>query len=152
MTRLRHDLDFLTSVALLATGVATALTGVIADLWDLNDFWYHTVSGYLMGGFAIAHVWFNRERLMGYARHRWRIWRQPQPAALLVRPTRPASLMTSEAEPTSPWSTMGRAVLSRRGLFGLTVGGVAGIVLGRGLRPAPPIEAGSDVGVIYHQW
>jgi SagB-type dehydrogenase family enzyme len=32
------------------------------------------------------------------------------------------------------------------------VGAVAGLVLGRGLRPAPPIEAGSDVGVIYHQW
>ena len=49
MTRLRHDLDFLTTVGLLATVVATALTGVIADLWDLNDFWYHTVSGYVMG-------------------------------------------------------------------------------------------------------
>ena len=45
-----------------------------------------------------------------------------------------------------------RAVLSRRGLFGLTIGGIAGVALGRGLRPAPPIEAGSDVGVIYHQW
>ena len=42
--------------------------------------------------------------------------------------------------------------LSRRGLFGLAVGGLGGLVLGRGLRPAPPIEAGSDVGVIYHQW
>jgi SagB-type dehydrogenase family enzyme len=152
MTRLRHDLDFLTSVALLATGVATALTGVIADLWDLNDFWYHTVSGYLMGGFAIAHVWFNRERLVGYARHRWRLWRQPQPAVALARPTRPARSGQFEVEPTNPWSTIGRAVLSRRGLFGLTLGGVAGIVLGRGLRPAPPIKAGSDVGVIYHQW
>ncbi len=152
MTRLRHDLDFLTTIALLATGIATALTGVIADLWDLNDFWYHTVSGYATGVFAMAHVWFNRERLIGYARYRWRLLRQPQPAVALVRPTRPASLMTSEAEPTSPWSTVGRAVLSRRGLFGLTVGGAAGIVLGRGLRPAPPIEAGSDVGVIYHQW
>jgi SagB-type dehydrogenase family enzyme len=152
MTRLRHDLDFLTSVALLATGVATALTGVIADLWDLNDFWYHTVSGYLMGGFAIAHVWFNRERLVGYARHRWRVWREPQPAAALARPTRPTRRLPVEIEPTNPWSSVGRAVLSRRGLFGLTLGGVAGIVLGRGLRPAPPIEAGADVGVIYHQW
>jgi SagB-type dehydrogenase family enzyme len=152
MTRLRHDLDFLTSVALLATGVATGLTGVIADLWDLNDFWYHTVSGYLMGGFAIAHVWFNRERLVGYARHRWRTWRQPQPAVAFARPTRSPSSLPLDPEPTNPWSAMGRAVLSRRGLFGLTLGSVAGIALGRGLRPAPPIEAGADVGVIYHQW
>ena len=67
MTRLRHDVDFVTTVGLLATVVATALTGVIADLWDLNDFWYHTVSGYAMGAFAAAHVWFNREQLVGYA-------------------------------------------------------------------------------------
>ena len=72
MTRLRHDLDFLTTVALLASAVATAITGVVADLWDLNDFWYHTVSGYVMGAFAIAHVLLNYERLTGYARFRWR--------------------------------------------------------------------------------
>ena len=65
MTRLRHDIDFLTTVALLASVVVTAVTGVIADLWDLNDFWYHTVAGYAMGVFAAAHVWLNRERLIG---------------------------------------------------------------------------------------
>mgnify|MGYP006212836021 CR=1 FL=1 len=55
-TRLRHDLDFFVSIGLLATASVTALTGLISDLWDLNDFWYHTVSGYMMGAFAIAHV------------------------------------------------------------------------------------------------
>ena len=42
--------------------------------------------------------------------------------------------------------------MSRRGLLGLAIGAVGGTLLGRGLRQAPPIEAGSDVGVIYHQW
>jgi SagB-type dehydrogenase family enzyme len=148
MTRLRHDLDFATTVALLVTAAATALTGLIADLWDLQDFWYHTVSGYAMGVFAIAHVWFNRERLVGYARFRWRSIRYPAPAAPAPRPVTPPQ----EVEPVGWSSAVGRAVVSRRGLFGLTVGGVAGVVLGRGLRPAPPIDAGSDVGVIYHQW
>ncbi len=36
--------------------------------------------------------------------------------------------------------------------LGLAVGGAGGLVLGRGLRPPPTISAGSDVGVIYHQW
>jgi SagB-type dehydrogenase family enzyme len=45
-----------------------------------------------------------------------------------------------------------RILLTRRGLFGLGLGALAGIVLGRGLRPPPQIEAGSDVGVVYHQW
>jgi SagB-type dehydrogenase family enzyme len=148
MTRLRHDIDFVTTVALLTTVVATALTGVIADLWDLNDFWYHTVSGYAMGVFAAAHVWFNRERLVGYARFRWRSMRHPATASPAPRTLAPPQVV----EPVGWSSTLGRAALSRRGLFGLTVGGVAGIVLGRGLRPAPPIDAGADVGVIYHQW
>jgi SagB-type dehydrogenase family enzyme len=147
MTRLRHDIDFATTVALLASVVTTALTGVIADLWDLNDFWYHTVSGYAMGVFAAAHVWFNRERLVGYARFRWNSIRHPSPVAV------PRPVVRHEAPAPVNWAAaLGRSVLSRRGLFGLTLGGVAGIALGRGLRPAPPIDAGSDVGVIYHQW
>ena len=147
MSRFRHDIDFTTTVALLATVVATALTGVIADLWDLNDFWYHTVSGYAMGVFATAHVWLNRERLIGYARFRWRSLRRPGPTTL----PRPAPRHV-DVEPANWSAVLSRSVLSRRGLFGLTIGGMAGIALGRGLRPAPPIDAGSDVGVIYHQW
>jgi SagB-type dehydrogenase family enzyme len=42
--------------------------------------------------------------------------------------------------------------MSRRGLLGLAVGGVGGWIVGRGLRASPPIPAGSDVGVIYHEW
>ncbi len=151
MTRLRHDIDFVTTVGLLATVVATAITGVVADLWDLNDFWYHTVSGYAMGIFAAAHVLLNQDRLVAYGRFRWRSLRQPRPPAPVPVPLR-RTVPGRDVEPASWSSTIGRAALSRRGLFGLTVGGVTGVLLGRGLRPAPPIEAGSDVGVIYHQW
>ncbi|HEY7701215.1 MAG TPA: SagB family peptide dehydrogenase [Candidatus Limnocylindrales bacterium] len=151
MTRLRHDIDFLTTVALLASVIATAVTGVIADLWDLNDFWYHTVAGYAMGVFAVAHVVLNNDRLIGYARFRWRTLRQPRPPAPVPVPLR-RTVAPADGEPVRPGSLLARAVLSRRGLFGLTMGGICGLALGRGLRPAPPIEAGSDVGVIYHQW
>jgi SagB-type dehydrogenase family enzyme len=151
MTRLRHDVDFVTTVGLLATVVATTITGVVADLWDLNDFWYHTLSGYAMGVFAAAHVLLNQDRLVAYGRFRWRSLRQPRPPAPVPVPLR-RSVPGGDVEPASWPSTLGRAALSRRGLFGLTVGGVTGVLLGRGLRPAPPIEAGSDVGVIYHQW
>jgi SagB-type dehydrogenase family enzyme len=151
MTRLRHDFDFLVSVGLLGSALVTGVTGLISDLWDLNDFWYHTVSGYLMGGFAIAHVVLNWNRLVAYAGFRVQTLRSrgsrpdrlPQPRP---RPTH------ADVEPQRPASWLGRAVLSRRGLFGLTVGALGGLAFGRGLRPAPPIETGSDVGVIYHQW
>ena len=149
MTRLRYDIDHLTTLGLLVTALATAATGVIADLWDLNDFWYHTVAGYAMGAFAVAHVWFNLDRLVGYTRFRWRSLRHPRRPA--ERP-RPVTRSGGDAEPASAARTFARVLISRRGLFGLTVGGVAGLILGRGLRPPPPIEAGADVGVIYHQW
>ncbi len=156
MTRFVHDLDFLTSVGLLVSALVTAATGIVADLWDLNDFWYHTVSGYVMGGFGIAHVWLNRERLVGYARFRWRTLRGSEAAP---RASRSVGSMAPrraqpdpDPEPAHPWTWLGRALVSRRGLLGLAIGAVGGTLLGRGLRQAPPIEAGSDVGVIYHEW
>ncbi len=147
MLRHLHDLDFLTSVGLLVSGFTAAVTGIVADLWDLNDFWYHTVSGYVMAGFAIAHVAFNWRRLTGYARFRLRALTGSGPS----RPSAPRPV-ARESTPAEPSTRLGRILLSRRGLFGLGVGAVAGLALGRGLRPPPQISAGSDVGVVYHQW
>jgi SagB-type dehydrogenase family enzyme len=151
MTRHLHDLDWLVSVGLLASGVAAAVTGIVADLWDLNDFWYHTLSGYAMAGFAVVHVVLNRQKLTGYARFRWRSIRAPHadrgPAVPHRRP-----LTSGDAEPRGAIPWLGRVVLSRRGLFGLGIGAIGGWLLGRGLRPPPPLEAGSDLGVVYHQW
>jgi SagB-type dehydrogenase family enzyme len=144
MRRLRHDLDWLVSAGLLLAALVTGVTGLIADLWDLNGFWYHTVAGYVMGAFAIAHVVLNWNRLVAYARFRISDRAASAPRSR-ARPHRPVS------EPTSP-SGFGGVLLSRRGLFGFAVGGLGGWLLGRGLRPPPTIAAGSDVGVIYHEW
>jgi SagB-type dehydrogenase family enzyme len=146
MTRHLHDLDFLTSVGLLAAGIAAAVTGVVADLWDLNDFWYHTISGYVMAAFGIAHVVLNRRRLWSYATFRWRSLRAPRsdPATRAV-----AAVAATRATPAS---RARQVLVSRRGLFGVAIGALGGFVLGRGLRQPPVIDAGSDVGVIYHEW
>ena len=72
-----------------------------------------------------------------------------RPAASVKHVSRTATGIQSRLDRV-PW--LARALVSRRGLLGLAIGAVGGAVLGRGLRPAPPIEAGSDVGVIYHQW
>ncbi len=154
MTRLVRDFDFLTSVGLLASALVTAMTGIVADLWDLNDFWYHTLSGYVMGVFGVAHVWLNRDRLIGYARFRWRSFRAGGSPVSAARPVAATRRMADERdpEPKRPMAWLGRALVSRRGLLGLAIGAAGGTLLGRGLRSAPPIEAGSDVGVIYHQW
>ena len=147
MLRHLHDLDFLTRVGLLVSGFIAAVTGIVADLWDLNDFWYHTVSGYIAAGFAIAHVTLNWRRLTGYARFRFRSLMGTAPSRSAA--PRPVARESTSAEPPM---RLDRILLSRRGLFGLGVGAVAGLALGRGLRPPPQIQAGSDVGVVYHQW
>jgi SagB-type dehydrogenase family enzyme len=148
MRRVRQDLDWIVSAGLLLAVAATGITGVIADLWDLNDFWYHTVAGYLMGGFAIAHVAFNWSRLVAYARFRFQ---RPDPAG------RPPNRVDSRRSQTRRETEvrdadLRRLVVSRRGLLGFAIGGAGGWLLGRGLRPPPQIAAGSDVGVIYHEW
>lgn len=150
MTRLRHDLNFLTSAGLIVSGITTGITGLVSDLWDLNDFWYHIVAGYVMAGFAIAHVVLNWGRLVSYARFRWTSLVEPKPRP--PTPQRRRAAPAVAAAPEAELSLVGRALVSRRGLLGMAAGAVGGAVLGRGLRPTPPIAAGSDVGVIYHQW
>ena len=158
MARLRNDLNFVSSAGLILSGLTTGITGIVADLWDLNDFWYHTVSGYVMGGFAVLHVALNWGRMVGYAKFRLRAasWDRraasapTRAATAAVRPVATGPL--GDPEPVKPLRLLTRATLSRRGLLGLAVGGLGGVVLGRGLRPAPQIPYGSDVGVIYHQW
>lgn len=146
MRRFRQDLDWIVSAGLLLSAGITAVSGLIADLWDLNDFWYHTVAGYVMGGFAIAHVVLNWNRLISYARFRLR----RTPAAVTSHPPRTSPAPVLDPGPaTGAWR---RHTLSRRGLIGLALGGAGGWILGRGLRPPPQIAAGSDVGVVYHEW
>ncbi len=154
MRRLRQDVDWLVSAGLLLGVVATAVTGIVADLWDLNDFWYHTVSGYVMGAFAIVHVVLNWHRLVAYGGFRLRrAERTPARLADVGAAGSTADRRPLDAEPAHPpGGLFGRLVLSRRGLFGIAFGGLGGWAIGRGLRPAPQIAAGSDVGVVYHEW
>jgi SagB-type dehydrogenase family enzyme len=157
MTRLRHDLNFVSSAGLIVTGLTTGITGIVADLWDLNDFWYHTVSGYVMGGFALLHVALNWGRMVAYAKFRLRSMSARPASSVSARPASAAVRSTvtvppGDPEPVRLLQLLTRATMSRRGVLGLAVGSLGGLVLGRGIRPPPPIPAGSDVGVIYHQW
>jgi len=166
MKRLRHDLDHLASAGLLVAVLATGFTGIIADLWDLNDFWYHTLAGYLMGALAIVHVWLNWGKLVAYARFRLARRQAAPEASAIGAAARPgaamragtpmlagrASAVAAEPGPSNPFRAIGRTLVSRRGVIALGVGSAAGLVLGRGLRPPPVIAQGSDVGVVYHEW
>lgn len=152
MHRLRHDLDHATTTGLLIAAVLTGVTGLVSDAWDLNDFWPHIIAGYVMGGLAIAHVWFNWGRLVGYLRFRGRSLLGLRGSRRDVAPPVSRRRDRPGLADAPPSALLARIALSRRGLIGAAAGAVAGLVLGRGLRPPPPIPAGSDVGVIYHEW
>lgn len=148
MRRLRHDLNYLVSAGLFVAALAAILTGIVADVWDLNDFRWHTYSGYVMTALALAHVALNWRRLLAYGRMRLRRLRgTPAPKAA------PApAVLESPLTPGSFAKATGQALLSRRGLLGLGIGGMAGLVAGRGLRPPPVIPGGEDIGFVYHEW
>lgn len=151
MRRLRQDVDWLVSAGLLLSVLVTAVTGVVADLWDLNDFWYHTVSGYVMGACAIVHVALNWGRLVAYGRFRLRREPSASPPEAVRRERTSRKQQVPEAGPIT-LASVARRMLTRRGFIGLAVGGLGGLALGRGLRQPPQIAAGSDVGVVYHEW
>ncbi|MPZ71618.1 MAG: SagB/ThcOx family dehydrogenase [Nitriliruptorales bacterium] len=148
MRRLRQDANHLISAGLFLVALAAILTGVIADLWDLNDFRWHTYAGYVMTAFALAHVALNWRKILAYARFRLR---RSRPNTSPPRP-RPKALPHGPLTPAVVGRAAGGALLSRRGVLGLGVGGLVGVVAGRGLRPPPVIPGGADVGVVYHEW
>jgi SagB-type dehydrogenase family enzyme len=139
--RVRQDLDHLNSWALLLVSVTTILTGLIVHLWDLHGFVYHTYSGYAMALLALVHVCLNARRMVGYVR--FRLARRPRLAV-------PAGAAPVAA--TSRPRRRSAPLVSRRGLIGLALGGTTGFLAGRGLRPPPVLEKGSDLGLVYHEW
>ncbi|HEY0737392.1 MAG TPA: SagB/ThcOx family dehydrogenase [Herpetosiphonaceae bacterium] len=155
MKRLRHDLNYTISAALLIVAVVVIVTGLVAQLWDLNDFVYHTYAGYAMTLLALAHVWLNWQRMIGY--FRFRLTRREHSRAQPVAGSQGA--LTAPATNAAHAGTQSRraqdsrlSAVSRRGFLGLALGGLGGFVAGRGLRPPPVIARGSDLGVVYHQW
>lgn len=152
MKRLRHDVNVTVSIVLLVAAAAAILTGIIADLWDLTGFVYHTYAGYLMAVLAVAHVALNWNRLARYVRFR------------LIRSTTPrsparagSSARASASAPPLPARRgapgMLRALHTRRGFLGALAGLLAGMALGRStVRARPDVPSGTDMGVTYHQW
>jgi SagB-type dehydrogenase family enzyme len=147
---IQRDVSYLVSAGLLVVTAFAAITGLVSDLWDLNDFVYHKYAGYTLAALALVHVYLHWGRLATYANRRLgrrpvaeRAARQQQP-----RPAREGG----QARPSPTPGGALRASLSRRSLVGLVLGGLGGFALGRGLRPQPALPYGSDVGTIYHEW
>ena len=148
LRRMRQDFDHLTSWVLLLVAAATIVTGFVVHLWDLHGFTWHTYFGYAMTVAVLVHVCLNFRQLTAYAGFRLKQgWRAttgaPRPPRQRPRPT---------PEPRTAAATARAVLLSRRGLVGLALGGAGGYLIGQSLRATPQLEAGSDLGLVYHRW
>ncbi len=159
---------YLLDVLLLAAAVAVALTGLLVDQLDLNEFTPHRWAGYVVAVLVVVHVglhwrWFLPSRRVDRRRL------EPGNAAPSdpPGPSEPASLPSSDgARPVAiaaqgavggaPAREAGdapRSHPSRRAAITAVGAGVAGVVVGwsarSGLSPDP--YPGGDVGLFYHR-
>ncbi|NCF64527.1 MAG: SagB/ThcOx family dehydrogenase [Chloroflexi bacterium] len=153
----RHDLGYLISALLLVVATVTAATGLVSDLWDLNDFVYHKYAGYILAVLGLAHVALHWGRLRSYTR--WRLRGHPRVRRSVtadtrrrVKPPQKARTDKEEGRPSGASWLGGRLRLSRRDFIPLALGGGLGLALGRLLRPEPDLPYGGDVGIMYHEW
>jgi SagB-type dehydrogenase family enzyme len=152
--RIRRDVGYGISALLLAAALVTLCTGLVSDLWDLNDFFFHNYAGYAAAGLGLVHVCLHWGRLAGYACRRLGIEHGGR-GAVAGEPHPRQSQSDKEQKSASPAPDPGgarRSLLSRRSIVGLALGAAGGFALGRGLRSPPELPYGSDVGVIYHDW
>jgi SagB-type dehydrogenase family enzyme len=134
------DLDYLVILALLATGLYVASTGLIMDLFGFPQFFWHNYVGYAMAILAGIHLTLNWGRVMAYLRRRFR--------------RTPGRESPVQQERTASWG--------RRWFLASALAAVGGFALGRlipGQQPVVelPEEATAkypqgDVGAFYHQW
>lgn len=144
--RFKQDLRYGVSAVLLALTLTAAITGAVADLWDLNQFVLHTYAGYAMSAFALIHTVFELPRLLAYARLRARKRERSQS---VTRRRQREDQRSEEAEGTGDVPDVLRA---RRGLLGLLVGGAGGYLLGRVMPDVGEPAEARDLGLRYHEW
>jgi SagB-type dehydrogenase family enzyme len=154
MRRIRDDASYLVTAGLLILSTVVATTGLVSDLWDLNEFVYHKYAGYAVAVLALAHVCLRWGRLVAYGR--WRLGRRSdrrrRAAAGAAQQQGRAAGAGSQPASSPTLGAALRALKSRRGFLGLVLGGLGGFALERALGRQPELPYGDDVGEIYHQW
>lgn len=138
-TMFRKRFSVIVTVVLLVGLVLTFLTGFLAAALDLNRFAIHKYAAYAVIALAAAHVVLHWRSLTGQLRRWFR--RMPAP-----RPRRHASPAATEA-PAAYYPR--RAFLLPA--FTLMAGAALGSAWTSRTRP-PALEAGGDLGQVYHEW
>jgi SagB-type dehydrogenase family enzyme len=136
---IRKDIDYIVIVLLALSGLYATLSGLMADLFGLNDVILHAEAGYATAALAVVHLVLNRQKVGAYVRRRFRRSTRRQPPA-----------MTSERSgaQTTP-------ALARRQVITSVITALGGFVTGWLISARS--QAGlpddvDDVGQFYHNW
>ncbi len=130
----RRDLDYLVIAAMFISGLYVTVSGLLADVFGLPQFFLHRYAGYTCAGLVAVHLALNWNRVTVYLRQRF-------------RPARERAVPTSAQPERAP-------LLGRRQLLVSGLAAAGGFVLGW-LLPRRQVELpyeAADVGEVYHQW
>jgi len=133
----RKDIDYVVIAAMFLSGVYVTLSGLIAGLFGLPQFFLHRHAGYVCASLILVHIALNWRRIIAYLGRR------------LGRPER--------RERPTDYPRERVSLLGRRQLVVSALAAAGGFALGRlipGRRSAelPLPEEADDVGALYHQW
>jgi SagB-type dehydrogenase family enzyme len=139
---LRRRLGVIVSLGLLVVLVVTFLTGFVAAALDLNRFAFHKYAAYLAVAIAAAHVALHWRVLVGGVR-RWLLG------------TRAPNVSPDAARRTRRGAARAERPVSRRAFLMPSLFAGLGAGVGAWWSPrgaAHAVEAGRDLGQLYHQW
>ena len=132
----RRDLDYLVILGMLLSGLYVAVSGIIADMYGLHRFIYHSLAGYVCGGFIVLHIGLNWPRVKAFLRRRFFARRERE----------------APARDRSEGEDAGNS--GRRQLLVGALSAAGGFVLGWFLSDRQvelPADA-RDIGELYHEW
>ena len=148
-------MSYFVSAGLLVVATITATSGLVSDLWDINNFVFHKYTAYTLAFIGLAHIYLHWGRLVSYIR--WRLRRPPKRRqSVTERAQQHQKTRRVNEENMNRSATVrevvNRASISRRDFIGLLLGGLGGFALGNFLRSEPDLTYGADIGTIYHEW
>jgi SagB-type dehydrogenase family enzyme len=139
----RREIGLISSTLLLPATAFLAVTGLVSDALDLNEFVFHKYTGYAAIALVLVHVYAHWPSLVAF----WtgRGGRRSRAGTATTAPAADRAPASGTA-PSSPRGISRRAVLAAAG-FGAT-----GFAAGWLVRPSDVGRLpGEDVGALYHR-
>ncbi len=133
---LKQRFNWLVNLVMLPTAIWVAATGIIAELFDINDFVLHKYPAFVLAGLLAIHFllrlqpWFTGTRRLFSFSSRNTTTPQPKPSAAVS------------------------ASITRRNVLIWLVSAIGGFLAGNFLAPTrrANLPTDEDIGVVYHHW